>query len=87
MREALIDSGVSEEHVLTAPPSFDSTTNLEAIKAMARQKNWQSVAVVSAPLHLLRVRYAGHDLHDLGSIRLTFHAYDPDTIPSQRRVW
>ena len=80
MRQALIDAGVSEEHVLTAPPSFDSTdstTNLEAIWAAAEQHNWQSVAVVSASAHLLRVRYAVNAIPE--RIHRTFHGYDRNT--------
>lgn len=75
MREALIEAGVPYQQALTAPPSFDSTTNLEALATMAAHEQWRSATLVSSAHHLLRVRHelAGID----AAMQAVFSPYDP----------
>ena len=77
MRAAFIDAGVNAARIQTAPPSFDSTTNIEVLKLMAEQEEWRSVLVVSSPLHLVRVRDIDRELFT--RLRVGFHAYDLQT--------
>ena len=78
MRATLISLGTPADLVLSAPPSFDSTTNIEAVGILAKRENWRSLVVVSSPLHLLRVRHTADRLPE--QVRATFRAYDLDTI-------
>ena len=77
MRATLISLGMPADLVRTAPPSFDSTTNVEAVSILAKRENWESLVVVSSPLHLLRVRYIADRIPE--HVHATFSAYDLDT--------
>lgn len=56
MRQALIEFGVAPQDALRDESSHDTLSNVEALAAIVQEAGLERVAVVSEPMHLLRIR-------------------------------
>ncbi|MGI0115861.1 YdcF family protein [Zooshikella sp. RANM57] len=56
MKQYLISQGIDKNNILTETQSYDSQTNWQNASSMITQQGWQTVYLVSTPLHFQRFK-------------------------------
>ena len=56
MKEKLSALGVPSERILTETKSYDSITNWRMTAQIIEENHWKTVAIISSPLHVYRLR-------------------------------
>lgn len=56
MKQYLVNQAIDDDNILTETHSYDSQTNWQNAKSIITQQGWQTVFLVSTPLHLQRFK-------------------------------
>ncbi len=84
MRRWLMHTGLPAGKIFAGPGSFDTMTNIQAATEVARNRGWNSLCLVSSPVHLLRIR---HLLQEKSGLHVCYSPYLQSSVCPPKDMW